>query len=125
MEKGVLKKQELNDLHRMLIDVSFVRVFVCMCFYFSFVGDLYCLDGLKYDCSNVALTDNAGTNKAASSSTSLNTKRLDEDTENLAREYYNIYRQRIRLCLIYLLKTAFSFQNLTKQSCLDNWWRVV
>ncbi|XP_047163424.1 multiprotein-bridging factor 1b [Vigna umbellata] len=29
---------------------------------------------------------NAGTNKAASSSTSLNTKRLDEDTENLAHE---------------------------------------
>ncbi|KAL9297754.1 hypothetical protein ACSQ67_023650 [Phaseolus vulgaris] len=32
------------------------------------------------------LTDNAGTNKAASSSTSLNTKRLDEDTENLTHE---------------------------------------
>lgn len=31
-------------------------------------------------------TDNAATNRAASSSTSLNTKRLDEDTENLARE---------------------------------------
>lgn len=31
-------------------------------------------------------TDNAGTNKAASSGTSLNTKRLDEDTENLTRE---------------------------------------
>ncbi|XP_031270843.1 multiprotein-bridging factor 1b-like [Pistacia vera] len=30
---------------------------------------------------------NAGTNKAASSSTSLNTRKLDEDTENLAREY--------------------------------------
>ncbi|XP_052109315.1 multiprotein-bridging factor 1a [Arachis duranensis] len=30
--------------------------------------------------------DNAGTNKAASSSTSLNTKRLDDDTENLAHE---------------------------------------
>ncbi|KAK7342435.1 hypothetical protein VNO80_25387 [Phaseolus coccineus] len=29
---------------------------------------------------------NAGTNKAASSSTSLNTKRLDEDTENLTHE---------------------------------------
>ncbi|KAH1221245.1 Multiprotein-bridging factor 1a [Glycine max] len=29
---------------------------------------------------------NAGTNKAASSSTSLNTKRLDDDTENLAHE---------------------------------------
>lgn len=29
---------------------------------------------------------NAGTNKAASSGTSLNTKRLDEDTENLAHE---------------------------------------
>mgnify|MGYP004720593241 CR=1 FL=1 len=28
----------------------------------------------------------AGTNKAASSSTSLNTRKLDEDTENLARE---------------------------------------
>lgn len=31
-------------------------------------------------------TDNAGTNKAASSGTSLNTKRLDDDTESLARE---------------------------------------
>ena len=30
--------------------------------------------------------DNAGTNKAASSGTSLNTKRLDDDTENLARK---------------------------------------
>lgn len=30
--------------------------------------------------------DNAGTNKAASSGTSLNTKRLDDDTENLAHE---------------------------------------
>jgi putative transcription factor len=30
--------------------------------------------------------DNAGTNKAASSGTSLNTKRLDEDNENLAHE---------------------------------------
>ncbi|XP_057958565.1 multiprotein-bridging factor 1b isoform X2 [Malania oleifera] len=28
---------------------------------------------------------NAGTNKAASSSTSLNTRKLDDDTENLAR----------------------------------------
>jgi hypothetical protein len=42
------------------------------------------LDG---DCSIVVFTDNAATNKPASSSTSLNTKRLDEDTENLAREY--------------------------------------
>jgi hypothetical protein len=33
------------------------------------------------------LSDNAGSNKAASSGTSLNTKRLDEDTENLAREH--------------------------------------
>lgn len=30
--------------------------------------------------------DNAGTNKAAHSTTSLNTKRLDDDTENLAHE---------------------------------------
>ncbi|XP_059661420.1 multiprotein-bridging factor 1b [Cornus florida] len=29
---------------------------------------------------------NAGTNKAASSSTSLNTRKLDEDTENLAHD---------------------------------------
>ncbi|KAK8691348.1 hypothetical protein V6N13_074859 [Hibiscus sabdariffa] len=29
---------------------------------------------------------NAGTNRAASSSTSLNTRKLDEDTENLAHE---------------------------------------
>ncbi|KAJ0986029.1 hypothetical protein J5N97_004385 [Dioscorea zingiberensis] len=29
---------------------------------------------------------NAGTNKAASSSTSLNTRKLDDDTENLAHE---------------------------------------
>lgn len=29
----------------------------------------------------------AGTNKAASSSTSLNTRKLDEETENLAREF--------------------------------------
>ena len=32
--------------------------------------------------------DNAGTNKAAHSTTSLNTKRLDDDTENLAREFH-------------------------------------
>jgi hypothetical protein len=31
--------------------------------------------------------DNAGTNKAAHSGTSLNTKRLDDDIENLAREF--------------------------------------
>lgn len=30
---------------------------------------------------------NAGSNKAASSSTSLNTRKLDDETENLAREY--------------------------------------
>jgi len=84
-----------------------VCLFVCG-FHFSFVDERYCLmDGLNGDCSNVALTDNAGTNKAAASSTSLNTKRLDEDTENLAREYYNIYRQGIRLCMIYLLKNCF------------------
>lgn len=35
--------------------------------------------------------DNAGTNKSASSSTSLNTKRLDDDTENLARKYATLY----------------------------------
>lgn len=35
----------------------------------------------------------AGTNKAASSSTSLNTRKLDEETENLAREYiYSLCR---------------------------------
>jgi hypothetical protein len=38
------------------------------------------------DCVGLFDTDNAATNRAASSSTSLNTKRLDEDTENLARE---------------------------------------
>lgn len=32
---------------------------------------------------------NAGTNKAASSSTSLNTRKLDEDTENLSREFFS------------------------------------
>lgn len=31
---------------------------------------------------------NAGMNKAASSSTSLNTRKLDEDTDNLTREYF-------------------------------------
>jgi len=31
---------------------------------------------------------NAGTNKAASSGTSLNTKMLDDDTENLTRKSY-------------------------------------
>lgn len=36
-------------------------------------------------CVCVLGVDNAGTNKAASSGTSLNTKRLDDDTENLAR----------------------------------------
>lgn len=35
----------------------------------------------------------AGTNKAASSGTSLNTKKLAEDTENLARESYILYFQ--------------------------------
>uniref|UniRef100_A0A804NM20 Multiprotein bridging factor 1 N-terminal domain-containing protein n=1 Tax=Zea mays TaxID=4577 RepID=A0A804NM20_MAIZE len=33
---------------------------------------------------------NAGMNKAASSGTSLNTKRLDDDTENLAREQSSV-----------------------------------
>lgn len=42
-------------------------------------------------CSPVAYilishTAHAGTNKAASSSTSLNTRKLDEDTENLAHD---------------------------------------
>ena len=32
----------------------------------------------------------AGTNKAASSSTTLNTRKLDEETENLARKYISI-----------------------------------
>ncbi|RZC09477.1 Multiprotein-bridging factor 1a isoform C [Glycine soja] len=53
-------------------------------FYSSFVDKLFYLDGLNCDCSIV--TDNAGTNKAASSGTSLNTKRLDDDTESLAHE---------------------------------------
>ncbi|KAM3368963.1 hypothetical protein ACQJBY_017084 [Aegilops geniculata] len=35
---------------------------------------------------------NAGTNKAASSGTSLNTKRLDDDTENLSREQQSLSR---------------------------------
>ena len=34
--------------------------------------------------------DNAGTNKAANSGTSFNTKRLDDDTENLAREFHTL-----------------------------------
>ena len=76
------------------MDVSYVFVCacVCLCVFFIFVfGKLLYLDGLNCDCSIVVVvTDNAGTNKAASSSTSLNTKRLDDDTENLAREYYNI-----------------------------------
>jgi hypothetical protein len=33
------------------------------------------------------IADNAGTNGAANNSTSLNTRRLDDDTENLARFY--------------------------------------
>jgi hypothetical protein len=33
------------------------------------------------------LADNVGANKAASNGTSFNTKRLDDDTENLAREH--------------------------------------
>lgn len=32
----------------------------------------------------------AGSNKSASSSTSLNTRKLDEETENLSREYFSI-----------------------------------
>ena len=36
--------------------------------------------------------DNAGTNKAAHSTTSLNTKRLDDDTENLARKFLTIFK---------------------------------
>ena len=35
----------------------------------------------------VSFAANAGTNKAASSSTSLNTRKLDEETENLSREW--------------------------------------
>lgn len=33
------------------------------------------------------VTVNAGSNKASSSSTSLNTRKLDEETENLTREF--------------------------------------
>lgn len=33
------------------------------------------------------LTATAGSNKAASSSTSLNTRKLDEETENLSRKF--------------------------------------
>ncbi|KAK1662916.1 hypothetical protein QYE76_051075 [Lolium multiflorum] len=35
---------------------------------------------------DISKKHNAGTNKAANSGTSLNTKRLDDDTENLAHE---------------------------------------
>nr|XP_048327073.1 multiprotein-bridging factor 1b-like [Ziziphus jujuba var. spinosa] len=38
----------------------------------------------------------AGTNKAASSSTSLNTRKLDEETENLARESFDFLMSLIR-----------------------------
>ena len=50
--------------------------------------------------------DNAGTNKAASSGTSLNTKRLDDDTENLARKsiVFVFCRQ---LCFIFLILLSF------------------
>lgn len=41
--------------------------------------------GVRHDLHNIAAT--AGSNKAASSGTSLNTRKLDEDTENLAREW--------------------------------------
>ncbi|RWV97705.1 hypothetical protein BHE74_00014400 [Ensete ventricosum] len=34
---------------------------------------------------------NAGSNKAASSSTSLNTRKLDEETENLSREFLDVF----------------------------------
>lgn len=77
----------------MIVDVSYVFVCACVClcvFFILVFGKLLYLDGLNCDCSIVVVTDNAGTNKAASSSTSLNTKRLDDDTESLAREYYNI-----------------------------------
>lgn len=47
---------------------------------YLFLRDNLCLQYL----SSVAAT--AGTNKAASSSTTLNTRKLDEDTENLARK---------------------------------------
>lgn len=36
---------------------------------------------------SLSFTATAGTNKAASSSTTLNTRKLDEETENLAREF--------------------------------------
>lgn len=47
----------------------------------------------------------AGTNKAASSSTTLNTRKLDEETENLAREFV--------FTLYYVLrKSCRSYENL-------------
>ncbi|KAL0652937.1 hypothetical protein Bca4012_095628 [Brassica carinata] len=42
--------------------------------------------GADINPSDFVVLVNAGTNKAASSSTSLNTKRLDDDTETLAHE---------------------------------------
>lgn len=38
-------------------------------------------------CSSAA---NAGTNKAAKSGPTLNTRKLDDDTENLAREFKSL-----------------------------------
>jgi hypothetical protein len=62
---------------------------------FKWISFLLCFS-LLYSSFSLILLDlslsavNAGMNKAASSGTSLNTKRLDDDTENLAREQSSV-----------------------------------
>ena len=74
----------------------------------------------------------AGSNKSASSSTTLNTRKLDEETENLSREYFSItFAQHgwIRFfffipCFIYRRIRCFHIRGAWKQSMTRNLYRL-
>lgn len=61
------------------------------------------------NCFLVLISAAAGTNKAASSSTSLNTRKLDDENENLAREciYCFFCILRVNLSFVWLFIIVF------------------
>ncbi|KAF3599183.1 hypothetical protein F2Q69_00034425 [Brassica cretica] len=69
-------EKTVNAARRSGAEIESVRKRLSSLFFFFWISLFSFRSGL----------DNAGTNKAASSGTSLNTKRLDDDTENLAHE---------------------------------------
>lgn len=62
---------------------------------------------------------NAGSNRAASSSTSLNTRKLDEDTENLSRKFEPLLLQDNLVCLSSPLSFLFFLSFDSPNHCLD------